>query len=617
VDMPFVTDFVSRTGGREINEDHCGFLELGESACWVVADGLGGCQGGEAAARIAVEAALNSFKANPRLSTAALQSHLQAAQQAVLQAQKAQPKLSTMRTTIVILITDSIRVFWAHVGDSRLYCFQNGRIVFCTTDHSVVQAMVKAGELSPEQARHNEDRNRLLRCLGNPDGDLRPTTLDHPRNLVRGTSFLMCTDGFWENITETEMEVDFTKVEASGEWLALMTDRVMQHIKDDSDNYTAMVAAFNSAPAANFSSVSKLPQEVRPDAPDRSKADPLFPQGDPDTSRVRKGLNESTIGADEDRFQTMNHFLNTLVYGPTPSPPARVNGSSGAKRSAMWIIAACSLLLCTGSFAGVWLRSRKIALHPPNTSSALKSQIVDLNSNLDAQRKNLEDQTTQSAALQTKASNLEKLNQALSARLDAARGEHATVVGGCKTLKDQLKATANSENLQPLIGSLKQIAKNLQDQLSARQASMSRYRLFFWNGDWDRKPEHTRLQADGDFDSETLRYILCVFSGPNPLPGRQFYSSAMDVRCLGPDKQLKKRRLIGASAAPGWLSGLHPRVGEMSSPAPLAAGSGRLKYGARARGFGSSIFARIECAQLTFGTAATPLKLLRRVIAKN
>src|SRR5258708_2708241 len=99
--MPFVTDLVSRTGGREINEDYCGFLELGEAACWVVADGLGGYQGGEAAARIAVEAALNSFRTNPPLSTAALQNHVDAAQQAVLQAQKAQPRLPTMRTTIV------------------------------------------------------------------------------------------------------------------------------------------------------------------------------------------------------------------------------------------------------------------------------------------------------------------------------------------------------------------------------------------------------------------------------------------------------------------------------------------------------------------------------------
>jgi serine/threonine protein phosphatase PrpC len=164
-----------------------------------------------------------------------------------------------MRTTIVVLITDSKRAVWAHVGDSRLYCFEDGRIVSRTSDHSVVQAMVDAGELSPDQIRHHEDRSRLLRCLGNPNGDLRPTILEHPRNLARGTSFLMCTDGFWENVTETEMEVDFTKAEAPGDWLQWMTDRVMDRITEESDNYTAIVAAFNSTRATNSRSTSKSP----------------------------------------------------------------------------------------------------------------------------------------------------------------------------------------------------------------------------------------------------------------------------------------------------------------------------------------------------------------------
>jgi len=269
--MPFVTNFVSRTGGREINEDYCGFLELGEAACWVVADGLGGYQGGEAAARIAVQAALDSFKTNPKLSTDALHSHLEAAQQAVLQAQKAQSRLSTMRTTIVVLITDSRHALWGHVGDSRLYCFENGRIVFCTSDHSVVQAMVEARELSPDQIRHNEDRNRLLRCLGNAEGELRPTILPHPRILPHGTSFLLCTDGFWENITESEMEVDFTKAEAPGQWLAWMTDRVMEHVNEESDNYTAIVATLNSTPASDAPSLSRSPKVA--------KAQPKTPTG--------------------------------------------------------------------------------------------------------------------------------------------------------------------------------------------------------------------------------------------------------------------------------------------------------------------------------------------------
>jgi len=244
-----MTESVSRIGGRELNEDSYGFLEMNHAACWVVADGLGGHRGGETASRIAVEAALASFRAAPEFSTATLQRHLEAAQQAVLQAQKDQPALSTMRTTIVILLTDSARVLWAHVGDSRLYCLENGHIVFCTKDHSVVQAMVNAGELSPSRIRHHEDRNRLLRCLGNSEADFRPTILSESRALYRETAFLLCTDGFWENVTEPEIEVDFAKGDGTRDWLALMEDRLLERSTATSDNYTAIAVSFDSETA--------------------------------------------------------------------------------------------------------------------------------------------------------------------------------------------------------------------------------------------------------------------------------------------------------------------------------------------------------------------------------
>ena len=251
--MSFMTESVSRVGGRELNEDSYGFLEMNHAACWVVADGLGGHRGGETASRIAVDAALASFRAAPEFTTAALQRHLDAAQQAVLKAQKDQPTLSTMRTTIVILLTDSKSALWAHVGDSRLYCLDNGRIVFCTKDHSVVQAMVNAGELPANKIRHHEDRNRLLRCLGNSETEFRPTILPEARTLNLGMAFLLCTDGFWENVTEPEMEVDLAKAEGTRDWLALMEGRLLERATDSSDNYTAIAVRFDPDTAASAS----------------------------------------------------------------------------------------------------------------------------------------------------------------------------------------------------------------------------------------------------------------------------------------------------------------------------------------------------------------------------
>ena len=181
--MPFLDHFISRVGGREHNEDACGSKTVEAAACWVVADGLGGHRGGETASRAAVEAVLKSFQTEPQLAAIAMQHHLEAAQQAVLKAQDEQPNLSTMRTTVVVLILDSNLALWGHIGDSRLYCFEKDRIAFRTMDHSVVQMMVAGGEIRPDQVRHHEDRNRLLRCLGNREGEFKPTIPAEPRTI--------------------------------------------------------------------------------------------------------------------------------------------------------------------------------------------------------------------------------------------------------------------------------------------------------------------------------------------------------------------------------------------------------------------------------------------------
>src|SRR5579872_5943301 len=98
--MAFVTASISNPGGRAVNEDHCGYLEVSGAGCWVVADGLGGHGGGATASGLAVDAVIASFRANPSVTADALRSHLIAAHTAILQRQ-GEPALSQMRSTIV------------------------------------------------------------------------------------------------------------------------------------------------------------------------------------------------------------------------------------------------------------------------------------------------------------------------------------------------------------------------------------------------------------------------------------------------------------------------------------------------------------------------------------
>ncbi len=195
--MIFTTSTLSEPGGRSVNQDCTGYKILPEFAFWVLADGLWGHQGEELASKIAVEHVLSSFEARPKMTGAALTEHLEAAQSAIVARLEKDYRISGMKTTIVVLVSDGRSALWAHVGDSRLYHFRKGVIISQTKDHSVPQALANAGDILSEEIRFHEDRDRLLRSLGKK-GDLRPAFNDAPVTLKSKDIFMLCTDGFWE-----------------------------------------------------------------------------------------------------------------------------------------------------------------------------------------------------------------------------------------------------------------------------------------------------------------------------------------------------------------------------------------------------------------------------------
>ena len=243
--ISFQTGRLSNRGGREINQDSCGHLMLEDGACWVVADGLGGHRGGEVASRLAVETILSSFRQNRALTPEAMESHLLAAHNAIIEKQRQDMQLHNCRTTAVVLVSDYQSALWAHAGDSRLYYLQGGRIGFQTRDHSVPQVMADTGDITQDRIRRHEDRNRLLRALGT-EGDPRPTVQREKQRLREGDAFLLCVDGFWEYVMETEMEADYSKAERPEDWLVMMEYRIARRAKKDNDNYTAVGLFFSN-----------------------------------------------------------------------------------------------------------------------------------------------------------------------------------------------------------------------------------------------------------------------------------------------------------------------------------------------------------------------------------
>lgn len=230
---------ISHSGGREVNEDASGNLMLSsQRGCWVVTDGLGGHGGGDIASKIVVKTAIEVYQGSDTHSSEQLLNMFELAQQSLLHGQEDDDRFGSMRSTAVVLLLDDTKAWWAHIGDSRLYHFCNGKIATQTKDHSVPQTMVDAGDIGSDQIRHHEDRNRLTRSLGS-NGRVRATVLEHPFSVGIADVFLLCTDGFWEFVNESEMELTLANADSPMGWLEKMELVLLNAAPAGHDNYTA------------------------------------------------------------------------------------------------------------------------------------------------------------------------------------------------------------------------------------------------------------------------------------------------------------------------------------------------------------------------------------------
>lgn len=240
--MKFTIDFFSGPGGREYNEDTAYACQLADGLVAIVADGLGSHGGGEIASSVAAAELAKCCQTKPDMQKESIEQYFEQANRAVLDRQT---PACQMKSTAVLLFCRDNQAAIAHVGDSRGYYFSNGRLAFQTIDHSVSQMAVLRGDITPAQIRFHEDRNRLLRALGGEEAaHAEISLLSSP--LCHGDAFLLCSDGFWEYVTEDEMEIDLAKSATPDEWLSYLTARIGSRINGKNDNLSA-IAVFCEA----------------------------------------------------------------------------------------------------------------------------------------------------------------------------------------------------------------------------------------------------------------------------------------------------------------------------------------------------------------------------------
>lgn len=233
--------FLSLKGSYETNEDSVGFVNKPNRQCFILADGLGGHGKGEVASAAAVKYAQQFFSNCAVIDKYSIEKCFNEIHFLLGQIRLKEHLKKGIKTTLVVLIIENGVAYWAHVGDSRLYKFNRFKVVKQTKDHSVPQMMVVMGEITEKQIRGNPDRNKLLRALG-MDGEPPKVEIHFSEEKVKkGDNFLLCSDGFWELINESNMQKCLMFSRNATDWLKRMQKTVETNGQNKKmDNYSAI-----------------------------------------------------------------------------------------------------------------------------------------------------------------------------------------------------------------------------------------------------------------------------------------------------------------------------------------------------------------------------------------
>lgn len=181
---------------REVNQDDL----LAEFPLFVVADGMGGHVGGEIASSSTIQR-MRGVVASGTVTPKAIEKALGGAVKDIESHRETTDEGTGTTLTGVFLDTAGTAATWVtlNIGDSRVYLLRDGALVQVTTDHSVVQELVAAGRLSPEEAENHPYGNVITRAVGPSDS----VTPDYVRlDVVDGDRFVICSDGLTKELTD-------------------------------------------------------------------------------------------------------------------------------------------------------------------------------------------------------------------------------------------------------------------------------------------------------------------------------------------------------------------------------------------------------------------------------
>lgn len=239
--MQFEIGRTSRLGNREVNQDRLTVIESPYGAVLVLGDGLGGKPGGDLAAQTLVDTIREELALNPLPAEHPekfLHELIRRSHHAILMAgQEHEPPLSPGSTAVVCLVQD-LKVWWAHVGDSRFYLFRNGLPLYRTQDHSYVEQLYREGRISLRKTHDHPMRNFVTQCIGlfphEPE-----IAISKGIELQESDILLLCSDGFWEPLDDAQIGAMIEKGQLNNA-LNTLAERAEATSYPHSDNTTAV-----------------------------------------------------------------------------------------------------------------------------------------------------------------------------------------------------------------------------------------------------------------------------------------------------------------------------------------------------------------------------------------
>ena len=225
------TAFLSEAGNQLKNNDYFGFVELDKYACYVIADGITDMR--EAAgAKTAISAVIDAFQKEPGISKRKIKGYLKAANKELLQGKSYEKQ----KASITVVISNYEKFRYAYAGNTRLRLYCDGRCILATTDMSLSQDMVEAGQLMEDKIARHEERNNLFCYLGKEH--FKPF-ISKKIKLCNGDIIPLYTRGIWENVDEGELADVFAEAGNDPmEECDKVEDLLLSRQPENLDNYT-------------------------------------------------------------------------------------------------------------------------------------------------------------------------------------------------------------------------------------------------------------------------------------------------------------------------------------------------------------------------------------------